>query len=154
ASASSVARRARRGSMWEGRPVRRALAAVYRAGRAAASGYSRHACSQLAAGIAYRVLFSLVPFVALLLSVLELVLPEETRRDVVDWVVGQAPGTDVESAVRKTVVHPGAAMSLGGIVAVGALVWAATGMMSSIRIALGIVWSVQRGSYARGKLRD
>src|SRR5262245_9170453 len=140
--------------MWEGRPVRRALAAVYRTGRAAAAGFGRHACSQLAAAISYRVLFSLVPFVALVFSVLELVLPEETRANVMDWLFGLAPGSDVESAVKKTVVHPGLGMSLGGLVAVVALRWAATGMMASIRIALGIVWSVERRSYARGKLRD
>ena len=45
---------------------------------------------QRAAAISYRVLFSLVPFVALLVSVLELVLPETTQESVVSWLVGVA----------------------------------------------------------------
>ena len=39
-------------------------------GRETFGGYGRHAGSQLAAGLAYRVLFSLVPLLALVVSLL------------------------------------------------------------------------------------
>src|SRR5262249_41798812 len=55
---------------------------------------------------------------------------------------------------KKTVVHPGATASLGGVVAVLGLLWAATGMMSSIRTALAVIWEARRPPYARGKVRD
>jgi len=131
-----------------------AFAAVYRTGRAAAAGYGRHACSQLAAAIAYRVLFALVPFLALVLSILELVLPQEARSNVMEWLFHGAPGNDLESAVEKTVVHPGASISIGGLVALAILLWSATGMTSAIRVSLGIVFEVDRPRYARAKLRD
>ena len=56
----------------------------------AATTYGQTAGGQRAAAISYRVLFSLVPFVALLVSVLELVLPEGTQESVVSWLVGVA----------------------------------------------------------------
>jgi membrane protein len=127
---------------------------VLRIGREAASGYGRHACSQLAAAISYRVLFSLVPFVALVVSTLELVLPEHARHTMMDWLFGRGHGSQVESAVSKTVVHPGATASLGGLVAVAGLLWAATGMMAAIRTAFRVIWGTSRPRYARGKLRD
>ena len=113
---------------------------VYRIGRDAAAGYGRHAGSQLAAGISYRVLFSLVPLAALVVSVLDLVLPPELRRDIVDWLFHAAPGTELRSAVEKSVSHPGATAPVVGIVALAGLLWAASGMMGSIRIAFRVIW--------------
>jgi membrane protein len=140
----------------DGRPeaARRGFAAVLGTGREAATGYSRHACSQLAAAISYRVLFSLVPFVALVVSTLELVLPEHTRHSMMNWLFGREHSSEVQSAVSKTIVHPGATASLGGLVALVGLLWAATGMMAAIRTALGVIWGAKRPRYARGKLRD
>ena len=51
-------------------------------------GYSLHGLSQQAAAIAFRVLFSLVPLVALTVSLLDLVLPERLSERLVDWVLG------------------------------------------------------------------
>jgi membrane protein len=128
--------------------------AAYRTGREVASRYGRHADSQLAAGIAYRVLFSLVPLVALVVSVLDLVLPSELRKDVVNWLFHALPGESLQTAVNKSVSHPGAAAPLVAIVALAGLLWAATGMMASIRIAFRVVWAVPGPTYLRGKLRD
>ena len=129
-------------------------AAVYRLGRTVSSAYARHAGPQLAAGIAYRVLFSLVPLLALVVSVLDVVLPSDARRDVVDWLFHKLPGAALQSAVHKSVAHPGAAAPLAALVAVAGLVWAASGMMASIRIAFRVVWEVPGPTYVRGKLRD
>ena len=56
--------------------------------RRAAEAYGRHAGSQFAAAIAYRILFSLVPFVALLATL----LPDGARADVVGLAARQVPG--------------------------------------------------------------
>jgi membrane protein len=123
-------------------------------GRTVWSAYGRHAGSQLAAGIAYRVLFSLVPLLALVVSVLDLVLPREVRSDVVNWLLHGLPGTTLESAVNKSLSHPGATAPLVTLVAVVGLLWAASGMMASIRIAFRVVWEVPGPTFVRGKLRD
>jgi membrane protein len=127
---------------------------AYRTGRDVAAGYGRHAGSQLAAGISYRVLFSLVPLVALVVSILDLVLPSELRRDIVDWLLHAVPGTEIQSAVEKSVSHPGATAPLVGLIALAGLLWAASGMMASIRIAFRVIWELPGPTYARGKLRD
>jgi len=123
-------------------------------GRDIGAGYGRHAGSQLAAGIAYRVLFSMVPLVALVVSVLDLVLPPELRTDIVNWLFHAFPGEGVQSAVNKSVAHPGATAPLVALVALAGLLWAASGMMASIRIAFRVVWEVPGPTYVRGKLRD
>jgi Trk-type K+ transport system membrane component len=57
------------------------------------SSYSRHAGSQLSAAIAYRLLFSLVPFAALLLTILDAVLEPSQREQFVQWLFGVVPGS-------------------------------------------------------------
>ena len=99
-------------------------------------------------------LFSLVPLLALIVSVLDLVLPSELRRDIIDWLFHAVPGQTLRSAVDKSVSHPGTAAPLVAIVAVAGLLWAASGMMASIRIAFRVVWEVPGPTYVRGKLRD
>jgi membrane protein len=134
--------------------VKGLAASAYATSREIASRYSRHADSQLAAGIAYRVLFSLVPLLALVVSVLDLALPAEIRRDIVDWLFHSLPGRTLESAVDKSLSHPGTTAPIVTVAAVAGLLWAASGMMGSIRIALRVVWEVPGPTYVRGKLRD
>jgi membrane protein len=130
------------------------IAGAYDSARVIASAYGRHAGSQLAAGIAYRVLFSLVPLVALVVSVVDLLLPTEVRKDVVDWLFHRFPGHGLESAVNRSVSHPGATAPLVGLIALAGLLWAASGMMASLRIAFRVVWELPGTTYVRGKLRD
>jgi membrane protein len=132
-------------------PLRR----FYRTGRETVSAYGRHADSQFAAAISYRVLFSVVPFLAVLVSVLDLVLPQSTEQDLVHWLFGALPGTELEASVNKAVEGAGVSASLVGLVSLGVLLWAAGGMMASIRTAFRIIWETDRGQpYVRGKLLD
>jgi membrane protein len=123
---------------------------------AAVPAYSRVAGGQQAAAISYRVLFSLVPFAALLVSVIELVLPEATGDRVLSWLVGaltlpEGLAERVEAAVDRS--RPPA--TAAGAVALALLVWTASGMMASIRIAFRAVWATDAGRpYLRGKLLD
>ena len=117
----------------------------------AIDGYGRHACGELAAAIAYRILFSLVPFVALLAAL----LPENARVDVVAWLLDAFPGATVEQGVEQQLASAGTPTSLTGLIAFGTLIWTASGMTRSLRVALAVVWEVDaRPAFVRAKLRD
>jgi membrane protein len=137
-----------------GRP--RLTRRLVRALEAAASTYVRTAGGQRAAAISYRVLFSLVPFVALLVSVLELVLPETAQQSVVSWLVGVASLPDeFAQSVDAAVKDAGPPASATGAVALAGLIWAASGMMASVRSAFRAVWESEADRpYVRGKLLD
>jgi membrane protein len=117
--------------------------------------YGRHAGSQLSAAIAYRVLFSLVPFAALLLSILDVVLPPSSREQFVNWLFDEVPGDDLESAIDRALAGSSASAPIVGLVALALLLWGASGMMASIRIAFRLIWEGDIGpTYVRSKLRD
>ena len=117
--------------------------------------YSRHAGSQLSAAIAYRVLFSLVPFATLLLIILDAVLEPSRREQFVQWLFGVGPGTDFESSVENALADSGASTPIVGLIALVTLLWGASGTMASIRIAFRVIWDQERGPrYVRSKLRD
>jgi len=129
---------------------------LLRALELAAATYTRTAGGQRAAAISYRVLFSLVPFVALLVSVLELFLPETAQQRVVSWLVGVASLPDeFAQSVDAAVKDAGPPASATGAVALVGLIWAASGMMASIRSAFRAVWDSEADRpYLRGKLVD
>jgi membrane protein len=129
---------------------------LLRALEISAATYTRMAGGQRAAAISYRVLFSLIPFVALLVSMLELFLPETTQQSVVSWLVGVASLPDEFSqSVDAAVKDAGPPASATGAVALVGLIWAASGMMASIRSAFRAVWDSEADRpYLRGKLVD
>lgn len=117
--------------------------------------YGRHAGSQLSAAIAYRVLFSLVPFAALLLSILDVVLPPSSREQFVNWLFDEVPGDDLESSIDRALAGSSASAPIVGLVALALLLWGASGMMAAIRIAFRLIWEGDVGpTYVRSKLRD
>jgi membrane protein len=95
-------------------------------------------CPLHAAGIAYRVLFSIVPLAIVLVSIFGLVLQNDSiREDVVNRIVDVLPVSaagkkDVENAVSDIATPASAA----GLVSLVVFAWAATGMMGSIRQGL------------------
>jgi membrane protein len=114
-------------------------------------------CPQLAAGIAYRVLFSIAPLAIVLVSIFGLVLQDDSlREDVVNAVVDALPVTaagkkDVENAITAIATPASAA----GLVSLIVFVWAATGMMTAIRQGLERAMGVTESRpAARGKLVD
>jgi membrane protein len=140
---------------WKGSRVRELLDRARAYVTAIMRSYSRHAGSQLSAAIAYRVLFSLVPFAAFLLTILDVVLPPSRREQFVNWLFGEFPGTDLEASVDKTLAASTATAPVVGLVALATLLWAASGMMASLRIAFRVIWDRERGAtYVRSKLRD
>ena len=136
--------------------VKHGAGRLVRKARLALQAYLRAGCTQHAAAISYRVLFSLVPFLALLVAVLEVALPETTQERIVEWVFAEVPlPVDLRTDVETAVADLGAQAIAVGIVAFAVLVWGASGMMASIRVAFRGVWdSEARRPYLRGKGRD
>jgi membrane protein len=116
--------------------------------------YGADDISQHAAAIAFRALFALVPLLTLILAIIDLVLPQETRSQVTDWLVEtiQAPSQLVQS-VDGTLGGSGATELAVVISAVG-LAWTASGLIAAVRTALSQIWDAPRESFARAKLRD
>ena len=117
----------------------------------------RDRCTQYAASIAYRVLFSLFPLTIFLVSILGLVLQDdELRQRVIDELVDILPVSESgQTNVAKSIEGIATPLSALGFVSLIALFWGASGMMASIRIGLEAALKVDRGRpAARAKLVD
>ena len=123
----------------------------------AVDGYFADRCTQHAAGIAYRVLFSLVPLSIVLVAIFGLVLRDDSLRDdVIRQIVDTLPLSDSGSADVTREIEKLARPATGlGIVSLLVFGWAATGMMAALRAGLEVAMRVERGRpAARGKLVD
>ena len=110
---------------------------------AAAEKYRRDRCPQLAAAVSYHLLFSLVPLFIFVASVLGVVLrDDEVRADFVGAVLDRFPltpeaGLDIDR-ILASVPAPAGVAGLAGLVA---LLWSASSMTGSLRIALTAAFS-------------
>jgi len=123
----------------------------------AIDGYFGDRLVQHAAGIAYRVLFSLAPLAIVLVSIVGVVLRNEARRqDVIDQIVSWLPVTEEGSnTVEEAITRLASPTSALGILSLLLFFWAATGMMASLRTGLEAALRVERRRpAARGKLVD
>jgi len=135
----------------------RAAGRVLNVTATAVDRYFADGCPQHAAGIAYRVLFSIVPLAIVVVAVLGVLLGNRDVHDaVVDIIVKALPPSvasreDVANAISDIAKPSG----LVGLVTMALFVWAATGMMASIRTGLELVLGGGQGlPAARGKLVD
>ena len=142
------------------RPVealRGAALAVVRAVPRAIEDLFRDRCTQYAASIAYRVLFSLFPLTILLVSIFGLVLQDdELRERVIEELIELLPvSPEGEADVQRSIEGIATPLSAIGLVSFLALLWGASGMMASIRIGLEAALKVERGRPAvHAKLVD
>ena len=129
--------------------------ALGRAALGAADGYTRHATSQLAAAISYRVLFSLVPLVSFLAAVAAVLLPDKQRDSIARWLVSIVPGEALDPSVNAALTGSRIPPTLAGLVSLAVLLWAASGMMGAIRIAFRVIWENDlRRTFVQSKLLD
>jgi membrane protein len=121
---------------------------------AAGSRYFSSGASDSAAAIAYRVLFSLAPLTVALVSVVGLLLQnQELKDDVINKIISVLPvkGESVTKAIENIATPASAA----GLVSLLVLVWAASGMMTSIRFGLERTMDIEEDrGVAHGKLVD
>ena len=130
---------------------------LFRVVPTAVDGYFRHRLPQHAAGIAYRVLFSLAPLSIVLVSIAGVVLRNDVRRqEVIDWIVGWVPVSDAGSqSVEEAITRLASPTSAVGVVSLLVFIWASTGMMASLRAGLETALQVERRRPAvRAKLVD
>ncbi len=114
-------------------------------------------CPQQAAGIAYRVLFSVAPLAIVLVSIFGLVLQNEDYKErVIDAVVDALPvSPQGRNDVEKAITAIASPSSAAGLLSLVLFAWAATGMMTSIRQGLEAAMQVTRSRPSvRGKLVD
>jgi membrane protein len=123
----------------------------------AIDGYFTDRCGQHAAGIAYRVLFSLVPLSIVLVAIFGIVLRnDDFRTSVINEIVDALPLSDSGGAkVTRQIEEWASPATVFGLISFFVFGWAATGMMASLRAGLEVAMHVQRGRpAARGKLVD
>jgi len=114
-------------------------------------------CPQLAAGIAYRVLFSIVPLAIVLVSIFGLILQNDSiRHDVVNAIVDALPvSADGRQRVEDAITSLATPASAAGSLSLLVFAWAATGMMGAIRRGLETAMHVPESRpLARAKLVD
>jgi len=132
----------------------RRLVAVF---SSAGKRFAAEGCSARAAGIAYRVLFSLAPLAIVLVSIFGLVLQDtELKQDVVDRIVSTLPVDSSGSArVEREISNIATPASAAGLISLLVFLWAATGMMSAIRAGLqSAIAPGEKRPLVRGKLVD
>jgi len=130
---------------------------IFRALPVAIEDVFKDRCTQYAAAISYRVLFSLFPLTIFLVSIFGLVLQDdELRQKVIEELIDILPVSDsAQVNVKRSVEGIATPFSAIGLISLVALLWGASGMMASIRIGLEAALKVERGRpAAHAKLVD
>jgi membrane protein len=118
-------------------------------------GYTRHATSQFAAAISYRMLFSLVPLVSFLTAIADALLPDKQQDAFSRWLASVVPGDALDSSVTQAITGSRVAPTVAGFVSLVVLLWAASGMMAAIRVAFRVIWENDlRRTFVESKLLD
>jgi membrane protein len=127
--------------------IRDLVAGVLRALPRAVEDLFRDRCTQYAASIAYRVLFSLFPMTIVFVSIFGLVLQDdELRESVIDELIDLLPVSEEGQAdIASSIEGIASPLSAIGLISLVALLWGASGMMASIRIGLEAALKVDRG---------
>jgi len=111
-------------------------------------------CPEMAAAIAYNVLFSMLPVIALMVAAIGFFLRvPEVRESVVDQLLMNVPltGGIVVDSVRAVSTASGTLTIAGAAL----LLWAGMGLFGTLRHALNITWGVKsRHNLFRQRLKD
>jgi membrane protein len=119
--------------------------------------YTANRNPQIAAAISYHVLFAIVPLFVFLGTIFGLLLRDDQRRqEVTEQLVERFPlspdaGVDIERILSE-IPTP---LSVIGVFSILALLWSASGMMSSVRVGLTAVFDGGQGRpFFHSKLVD
>jgi membrane protein len=119
--------------------------------------FSTDRCATLAAAIAYRTLFALVPLALVGVALLGFVVGDASARErVVHGIAGVITlGDEGEAALSSTLQGASAAKGWLGIIGLFLALWSASGLFGEIRSALNQIWAVDRPQpLLRAKLTD
>jgi membrane protein len=112
---------------------------------------------QYAASISFHVLFSLFPLTIVLVSIFGLVLQDDDLRErVIDELIDVLPVSEsAQQDVERSIEGIATPLSAIGLISLIALIWGASGMMTSLRVGLETALQVERGRpAAHAKLVD
>lgn len=119
--------------------------------------YTANRNPQIAAAISYHVLFAVVPLFVFLGTIFGLLLRDDERRqEVTEQLIDRFPlspeaGVDIER-ILADIPTP---LSVIGVLSILALLWSASGMMSSVRVGLTAVFDGGQGRpFFHSKLVD
>jgi membrane protein len=121
------------------------------------SEFADDGCPQLAASIAYHVLFSIFPLAIVVAAITGVVLNATgSRATVVDTIVSNVPlSPSGDDQLRTLLLGATGNLSAVGLVGFVGLVYSGSGMMAALRAALNGAWdAVETRPYLRGKLVD
>ena len=114
-------------------------------------GFSEDHGAQMAAAIAYHVLFSFIPLITVLLAVFGFIMRDPQRQQhAADRVLASLPlqtGTLVYDSIHSISTQTGALTLIGLL----SLLWAAKGLFGAIRATLNIAWNAKT---KRGLITD
>ena len=117
-------------------------------------GYSDHAVSLMAAGVAYYWMLTIIPLTIALIAILGLFLPSETVQQIIlDFFESFFPGSidwleeNIEDLRRLS--------GTAGVVALIGLIWAGSAFFGAINRAINRAWGISKDRpYHMRKLRD
>lgn len=121
------------------------------------SEFADDGCPQLAASIAYHVLFSIFPLAIVVAGITGIVLNATgSQATVVDTIVSNVPlSRSGDDQLRTLLLGATGNLSAVGLVGLLGLAYSGSGMMAALRAALNTAWDVgQTRPYLRGKLVD
>lgn len=96
-----------------------------------------------------------VPLAAFVVSVADLLLPDEGRDAVARRLASIVPGRALDPSVEHALTSSRVPPTIVGLISLAFPLWAASGMMASIRIAFRIIWeNDRRRTYVESKLLD
>jgi membrane protein len=119
--------------------------------------YADDNCGQFAAAIAYHVLFSVFPLVIMLAAIFGIVVHlTGVQANLIDAIGRNVPlSSSGEARLRTLLKGTTGGLSAVGLVGVVGLLYSASGMMASVRVALGAAWDCEQSRpFLRGKLID
>src|SRR4051812_8219959 len=100
-------------------------------------------------------LFALVPLTAFLSAAADLVLPDAQREAVARWLGSVAPGQALDSSVEQALQTSDTTATVAGLVSLVLLLWGASGLTASIRVAFRVIWENDlRRTFVLSKLLD
>lgn len=135
---------------WEffgvGRAVRAALGWTGRVIAEVWSGWHRHRCNQLGAAIAYYGIFSLIPLLLLMTSVFGYLLASHGGaspfKETLAQLIADGASPQVAQIAMGALNATEAARSELGLIAIGFLMFAASGTFVQLEVAVQVVWDV------------
>ena len=124
--------------------------AVYDLIRATIESWGSEYSSRMAAALAYRGIFSLIPILFIAIIIVGLVFGEQAARNEVSQFLEASVGPEaaglIESGIASTSLPTSSDKWLISLITLGVLIYAASGLFNEFKHALNTIWNVPRSA--------